>query len=135
MTKRKEPAILLSPPIQSGVRLSDREYVKLIARKMLARLEKTVEGEETPAECESEGQRHLHEQIFGPKTPLTHALVTLSDLLLRLADEREPTESATPLPLSPGDIALVEGFCARVREQRQQELGQQELGQEDRAQA
>lgn len=94
-----------SPEKQASA--ADREQLQRIARKMLDRLERSVDSINDLDDA--------HDKLFGAKNSLVGALVTLTELVTNLADSppEDATEEEVEIKMSESDIALVKSFIAK----------------------
>ena len=95
--------------------VSDREYLRLVTRKMLQKIEQALDAEMSFKP--SENTSKTHNRVFGAKTSLASTLVTLAKLLLQLGAEEKIFSGTQSIekPFSDGDIALVESFVSKMK--------------------
>ena len=96
----------------------DREYLKVITRKMLCRLEACLEVDLFTKASEVKSNDALYALIFGSKASLATTLISLAELLQQLHSEETSTKasSSETLTLSAADIALVESFVEKIKQ-------------------
>lgn len=94
---------------------TDSEYVKIIARKILERLEKAVDESLRAAAKEQPVPMRELETLFGHKFSVSDVLFKLSELLFTL--EKNPDEvlqsHPAPLAITSTDITLIEDYLRR----------------------
>ena len=83
------------------------QYLKTITRKMLQKIARVLDSDLPESE---EGMIRIiqsHTMIFGPKSSLVSALVSLSGLMIQL---EKAGNGAVDAPITESDIALIDAF-------------------------
>jgi hypothetical protein len=93
---------------------SDREQLKRIARKILNRLERSVD--------DTNDIDDAHDKLFGAKNSLVGALVTLTELVTNLGDvQQEKSSEENEIKMDESDVKLVKHYIARSKEREKAE--------------
>src|SRR5436190_1357885 len=113
-----------SPKKRAKSKKPDIQRLKTVTGKMLDQLEKTLSCRVLKSPKQAEHREKMHEWVFGNKSSLAVTLISLAELILRLEDAEKQTalnseagSSAPTRSLAEADIALIEAFVQRARDQ------------------
>lgn len=88
----------------------DRQQLRKIALKMLSKLDGLVDDEPDTADAVATRQK-LHDWLFGGKTSMAATLVTLTELILKLQEQKDGMISELP---TEAELARINNYLQRM---------------------